>query len=313
MSIPAYADLPRLDGLDLPHAWDVWGREDNLGSLNRLDGPAVLRGLAAAKTGERLSLSLPLDVPGPPLFGRGQLTQQLVQQDRNSWDDRLDVFHPQASSQWDGLGHVRCREHGFWTGITADPVDHGDRLGIEHWADGIIGRGVLLDVLGHRRISGAHYDPLAGEAVTADELATVAADQGVDIEPGDILCVRLGWVDAYRALDAHGREAIADGGALPRHSGLAGSEEMAELLWEWGIAAIVADNPSVEVSPGDPSVGSLHRRLLPLLGIVIGELFDLDDLAAACTADDRWTFAFNAVPLRMPGGLGSPANAVAIR
>lgn len=313
MSPPAYAELPRLDDLDLAYAWDVWGREDNVGSLNRLDGPAVLRGLAAARTGERLSLSLPLDIPDPPLFGRGRLTRQLVQQDRNSWDDRLDSFHPQASSQWDGLGHVRCREYGFWTGLTSDPVDHGHRLGIEHWAHGIVGRGILLDVLGHRRRTGTNYDAMSGESISAEELVDVAATQGVTIEPGDVLCVRFGWVTSYRSFDVGGRVALANCEARLRHTGLSGSEAVAELLWDWGVAAVVADNPAVEVAPGNPSVGSLHRRLIPLLGIVMGELFDLDGLAAECVADGRWTFTFVAVPIRVPGGLGSPANAVAIR
>ncbi|MEO5902224.1 MAG: cyclase family protein, partial [Ilumatobacteraceae bacterium] len=78
-------------------------------------------------------------------------------------------------------------------------------------------------------------------------------------------------------------------------------------------AAVCCDNPAVEVVPGDPAVGSLHRRLLPTLGTTLGEMFDLDRLATACRADGRWTFFFVAAPLHLPGGLGSPGNAVAIR
>ena len=71
----------------------------------------------------------------------------MMQIDRNVWDDRPDGFFPQASSQWDGFRHVRCRELGFFTGVTEDPADMGDRLSIHHWADqGIVGRGILLDV-----------------------------------------------------------------------------------------------------------------------------------------------------------------------
>ena len=80
-----------------------------------------------------------------------------------------------------------------------------------------------------------------------------------------------------------------------------------------GVAAIAADNPAVEVVPGSREAGSLHRRLIPLLGFVLGELFDLEELAAACAADGRGTCLFVAVPLHVPGGVGSPGNAIAIR
>jgi kynurenine formamidase len=251
--------------------------------------------------------------PGPPLFGRERVEQSLIELDRNTWDDRLDRFYPQASSQWDGLKHVRAREHGFYTGLTSDPGDIAGRLGIEHWASGIISRGVLLDIPRHRRERGRPYDAMAGEAITPEELLEVADAQGVIVQPGDVLCIRLGWQEAYRALSEEDRATMArpDGGLA--YSGLKGAEGMSELLWDWRIAALTCDNPSIEVKPGNPADGSLHRRILPLLGMALGELFDFEQLAEACAVDKRWTFTFIGVPLRMPDGLGSPANAVAIR
>jgi kynurenine formamidase len=313
MIIPKYADLPCIDALGLKHAWDVFGRDDNLGTLNLIDGSAVRRGFSAALTGDRFPLALPLTSPDPPLFGRRKVAQSLVELDRNTWDDRLDSFYPQASSQWDGLKHVRCREYGFYTGLTADPGDLGDRLGIDHWAAGVISRGVLLDVPRHRERIGHAYDPLGGEAIDATELAEIADKQGVTLEQGDVLCVRLGWLTAYRELSAAVRSSIAEPDGELVYSGLSGAESMAEQLWDWQLSALVCDNPSIEVRPGDPAAGNLHRRVLPLLGMALGELFDLDQLAQACAADDRWTFTFIGVPHRMPGGLGSPANAVAVR
>jgi len=67
------------------------------------------------------------------------------------------------------------------------------------------------------------------------------------------------------------------------------------------------------VVPGDASVGSLHRRLLPTLGLALGEMFAFGRLAEACRADGRFTFFFVATPLHLEGGIGSPGNAVAIR
>jgi kynurenine formamidase len=87
---------------------------------------------------------------------------------------------------------------------------------------------------------------------------------------------------------------------------------MARFLWNHHVSAVCTDNPSVEAAPGDPSVGSLHRRLIPALGMVLGELLELAELAAFCAARGRWEFLFVASPMNLPGGVGSPANAVAV-
>lgn len=311
MKVPAYRDLPVLDGLGLPHAWDVWGRTDNLGTLNNLTPDRIATAAAEIRTGQRFALSLPADEIHPPLFGRAAMTREVFATSRNDWDERLDCCYPQASSQWDGLLHVRAREHGFWTGFTGDPPEAGDRLGIEHWANGITGRAVLLDIDALRRGRG-NWDPLAGSPVSADDLRQAAGAAQVEIAPGDILCLRFGWTAAYRRLDADARHTLAGPGAA-RFSGLEGSAAVAELLWDWNIAALVADNPAIEVAPGDPAVGSLHRRLLPCLGMALGELFDFEELAQACLDDGRATFFLAAVPHRVPGSLASPANAVALR
>lgn len=311
--LPRYRDLPRLEGLPLRHAWDVFGPGDELGTLNLLDGPTVLHGLAAALTGERIALSMPMGQPAPPLYGREELRLSYIQLNRNEWDDRLDSLYTQASSQWDSFRHVRCREYGYYGGVTQDPPDMGARLGIQHWASGIVGRGVLLDVVRHLEERGGPFDPFTGFAISAAVLEGTARAQGVRIEPGDIVCVRAGWQRAYRELSPKQRAERAAAGTAAAHAGLSGSEEVAELLWDWHVAAITCDNPSVETSPGDPSVGSLHRRILPLLGIPMGELFDFEQLAQRCAADKRWTFTFIGVPLNVPGGVGSPANAVAVR
>src|SRR6185312_8501384 len=125
---------------------------------------------------------------------------------RNEMDDHLDDFHPQGSTQWDALGHVRCREHGFWGGRTQDPTEGPNGLGIEHWAEhGIAGRGVLIDVHAWLTEREPDYDPLTPRPVTADELAAVIADQGVVPRAGDIWCLRFGWTAAYRTLDEAAR------------------------------------------------------------------------------------------------------------
>ncbi|MGQ0624350.1 MAG: cyclase family protein [Sporichthyaceae bacterium] len=310
-STPKYCELPLIDSLGLPHAWDVWGRGDNLGTLNHLTPPRIAAAAAEIQFGDRFALSLPATEIDPPLFGRKALTREVFATSRNDWDERIDGLYPQSASQWDGLLHVRAREHGFWTGYTGDPPDAGNRLGIEHWAHGITGRGVLLDLDTLRRARG-DWDPLAPMVVSAEDLDAAAGAQGVEILPGDILCLRFGWTTAYRECSSTERAGLADPAGV-RFAGLAGSAQVAELLWDWQISAVVADNPAIEVAPGDPAVGSLHRRMLPLLGFAFGELFDLDALAAACAADGRWSFFLAGVPHRLPGSLASPANAIALR
>ncbi len=88
---------------------------------------------------------------------------------------------------------------------------------------------------------------------------------------------------------------------------------MARYPWDSRGAAIVCDNPAAEVSPCDQKIGSLHQRLIPTLGMTIGELLDFAELARRGVADGRWTFLFVSIPLNVAGAVGSPANALAIR
>lgn len=309
-SLPKYADLPRLDDIGANHSWGVFGPDDELGTLNLLDADAVRHATGLVRTGERVALSLPLDQPDPPLFRREPFQHTVTKLGGGMWDDRLDNFFPQGSTQWDSFRHHRVRQHGFYGGVTDDPAAGNPRLSIHHWArGGIVGRGVLLDVAAHLGAAPG-YDPLAERPITADELRAVAAAQGTEIRPGDVLCVRTGWLAAYRGLDPAAKAEISAKKSGLFSAGLAADEAIAELLWDWRIAAIAADNPAVEATPGDPAVGSLHRRVLAMLGIPLGELFDFDDLAARL--GDRTEFLFLSVPLSLVGGLGSPGNAVGV-
>jgi kynurenine formamidase len=315
VTVAAFDELPRLPKSGLRHSWDVWGPGDNLGTLNRLVPSVVADATRCARTGERIGLSLPLEEPSPPFFGRKSMSHTLYAMEGGiGWDDWLDGFYPQSSSQWDSLRHIQGPD-GFYGGWKGDPSEDPGPLGIQHWAvPGIIGRGVLIDLA--ELASDEGYDPFTARRFTPDDIEEALAAQGAVLRPGDILCVRTGWVDKYRLLDEARREALAAQLVDPlgyHCAGLSGSEEMSSFLWDSGAAAIAADNPSVETVPVDPAIGSLHLRLIPSLGFAIGELFDFGALAAACHADGRYDFLFVSVPLNVTGGVGSPANAVAIR
>jgi hypothetical protein len=307
-----FDELPVLPGSGLRHAWEVWGPGDNLGTLNRLTGPVVAAAAATVRSGERVGLSLPLGLPDPPFFGRKKYRHSFTPMATFAWDDWVDGFYLQGSSQWDGLRHVGSGPDGWYGGWRGQPEADPEPLGIHHWARwGIVGRGVLADLAG----DGTGYDPFARVAFTPDDIAAALDAQGSALRPGDILCVRTGWIDQYLTLDAGARRALAAtmvGITGFTSAGLAGSEEMSRFLWDCGVAALPCDNPSVEVVPSDPAVGSLHRRLIPHLGFAIGELFDFGPLARACRREGRYEFLFVSVPLNVAGAVGSPANAVAI-
>lgn len=309
-ALPAYADLPRLPDIGANHSWGVFGPEDELGTLNLLGADGVRRASELICTGDRVGLSLPLNEPDPPLFQRAAF-EHSIRRIGSMWDDRLDSFFPQGSTQWDGFRHHRVRQHGFYGGVTDDPATGNPRLSVHQWAKkGILGRGVLLDVAHH--FGNDHGDPLTELPITANDLRAVASAQGTEIRAGDVVCVRTGWLAAYRSLPRSEREAISAQKSGLSSIGLAADEGTAELLWDWHVAAISADNPAVELAPGDPEVGSLHRRLLGLLGIPLGELFDFDVLAPRLRALGRSDFFFVSVPLNLVGGLGTPGNAVAV-
>ena len=309
-SMPRFDELGMIKALGLRHSWGVFGADDNLGTINKITSEARLRGLGAVQTGDSIGLSLPLSEPDPPMYNRPRFEHVIFTSGRNSHDDLLNNFHPQSSTQWDALNHVRCREFGFYTGLTDAPEPGGQRLGIDHWArTGIVSRGVLLDLPKHFASTGHDYHPFSGETVTSDVLSEVAKAQGIELQAGDILCVHFGWTAAY--FD-EGSASRPKSKGRSTFAGLEGSEDMARYLWDSNVAAIVCDNPAIEVSPGDPTVGSLHRRLLPLLGMALGELFDFRELAPACARRGRWDFLFMAAPLYIPGGVGSPGNALAL-
>ncbi|HVT68981.1 MAG TPA: cyclase family protein [Trebonia sp.] len=311
-AIPPFDSLPRLPGNGVQHAWDLWGRGDNLGTLNRLTGPVVAAAAACVRTGERIGVSLPMGLPDPPFFGRKGYRHSFTPMGPAAWDDWIDGFYLQCSSQWDGLRHIGSPD-GWYGGWRGHPGDDLEPLGIHHWAErGIIGRGVLVD-LASRAPGG--YDPFSRVTFRPADVDAALRAQDVALRSGDILCVRTGWTDKYLELDAAGRTELADGMTDPSGytaAGLAGSEEMARFLWDSGVAAVACDNPAGEVVPADRADGFLHGRLIAGLGMAYGELFSFGPLAAACRRAGRHEFLFVSVPLNVTGAVGSPGNAVAI-
>ncbi len=315
--LPRHDELPEIGTSGDRHAWGVWGADDQLGAINLLTPERVLAATRLVRKGTVINLNLPLNEPNPPLVAsRGQYDHHIYV-NRGGRDDSLDNFYLQGSSQWDSLRHVRYREFGYWGGRQEEDIDRG-ALGIEQWArHGIVGRGVLIDLPRYMERRGEPFDPCRRLAMDGYLMEQIAADQGVEFQPGDILLLRTGWLTWYLALDRAERERLVDS-VHPGEGGLAcpgldAHQETAAWLWDHHIATAAADNMALEALPVEPAVGFQHRRLIPLLGIPIGEFWFLEDLAADCAEDGVYECMLVAAPLNLPGGVGSPANAYAIK
>lgn len=299
---PLYDDLPQLGELGIRHAWDVL--DSPVGTLSFIDAATIRAAAGLVSDGCTFSLNLAVDAFDPPLFSRSPVRHTIVDRG-NDIEDVLDDMNPQASSQLDGLAHVRAREYGFFGGHT-DLDCARNKIGIHHVAArGIATRGVLLDLAARDEEDGV--DPFHGRMYDTTMLDEVCAAQGVQARQGDVVLVRTGWSTCYLRIPGDTRA------TLPKAwNGLRADHEMARWLWDRRLAAVGADNPAVEAAPGSRQIGSLHRRLIPALGMSLFELLDLDSLAEACRQRGRWEFFFVSVPLNVVGGVSSPANAMAI-
>ncbi len=317
-NLPSYSELPVKPGAPAGAAWGLFGDDDQLGCLNLLTPERVVAAAKLVRKGAVFPLNLRIDEPNPPLFGRGGVKHTLIDLGGGvARDDYLDNFYPQASSQWDGLRHIRHPRDGFYVGVPDDEIVSGKgRLGIEHFARrGIAGRGVLLDVAGHLEAQGTPLDYDSRTIITKETLDACAKTQGVTVQTGDILLVRTGWLRWYleEATPEQKATMAADSMADLRTPGLGPADEMAAYLWDLHIAAIAADNPALEVFPTTQETGFLHFKLIPHFGMPIGEMWWLEDLAADCFEDGVHEFLLTSAPLNIPGGVGSPPNAIAIK
>jgi kynurenine formamidase len=314
--LPTYDELLCIPETGARNNWGVFGADDELGTVNFLTPSRVVAAAGLVREGLVVDLSLPLDLPGPPLSGRREAYAHEIEKMRVGRDDRLDGFYPQGSTQWDGLTHIRYREFGYYGGRDEEQLDQGE-LGVDRLAArGLVGRGVLADVAGYAAATGRELAPDRRHGITPAELDGVLAYQGSELRGGDVLLLRTGWVGWYLGLDEeqrtdlHGRLHNREGGL--ECPGLDPAPATAAWLWDHRVAAVAVDNPAVETLRVTKEEGFLHRLLIPLLGMPLGEFWNLEELARACRARSRHEFLFLSVPLKIPRGAGSPGNGLAI-
>jgi hypothetical protein len=245
----------------------------------------------------------------------------------------------QYSTQWDSLAHVGslfdadddgaaevCYYNGYRGGehvlgpfdyLTNSPVDcdapGAYALGIENMAESCVqGRGVMIDLEKH---FGRAYRP-----VGYDELMGVLDADRVEVEEGDMVCLRTGFDRVVLSMNKQPTAEVLHGSCV----GLDGSDpKLLQWVTDSGLAVLISDAFAVEFIPRGPAGAGdghdhaphaklgLHEHCLFKLGIHLGELFLLSELADWLAANGRYRFLLTAPPLRLPGAVGSPPSPVA--
>jgi kynurenine formamidase len=327
MKTKTYAELLARTDAPAGSSWGLFGPDNDLGTINFLTPERVLAAARLVRKGAVFPVDAPLtSFKEPPGGFRGTLRHTITGDAPSSdyRDDKLDNFYPQGTSQLDGLRHFRHWQHGFYNGVPNEQIRVGaDRLGVNKWAEhGIVGRGVLLDLGRHFDALGNPIDHTQPQRFSPRDLEAAASRQGVSFEPGDILMLRTGYARFLFAASLEQQSKMTS-------PGLEQTEAMVAWLWDHQFSVIATDLLAVEAVPVDPAspfvsqaeaagertpfTGFMHRVLLPMLGFALGELWDLERLAEDCAQDGVYECMVVSAPLNLLGGVGSPANAVAIK
>jgi kynurenine formamidase len=301
--------------------WGRWGPDDRLGTVNFIDEAKRREAAGLVRRGVSISLSQSFDTNGPQKGWRRRTNPVHTMTDTGTdaaagkqgfphgigGADDVITMPLQCSTQWDGLGHIF--DHGMaWNGRPAGDVvtSDGDLVtGVEHLASPLVSRGVLLDV---GRVIGEHGELSDGFAITEEHLQTTIAAQGAtaQVGRGDIALVRTGRLTRAR------REGWRD---------YAGGDSPGLSFWTAGwlhrteIAAIATDTWGFEVRPNEfpNAFQPLHQVAIPNMGLLLGEMWDLDALAEDCAADGVYEFLLAAAPLKVTGAVGAPLNPLAVK
>jgi kynurenine formamidase len=299
--------------------WGRWGADDQIGTLNHVTAADIVRAASLIRTGKVFALGIPLDRNGPQtgrFGGRWNPIHTMLATGTDAVAGRQDVvpnlryaddainMPVQSATHWDALGHIFYEEK-MYNGFDAREVDCNGlgKLGIEHAKARMVGRGVLLDIARHKGV--AHLPD--GHPISNDDLDTCAKAQNVEIRRGDFVILRTGQMERCLAEKQWGGFA---GGDAP-------GVKFENCYWcqEKEIAAICSDTWGVEVRPNETAEANQpwHWVVIPAMGLTMGEMFYLKDLAEDCAADRIYEFFFCGPPLVITGGTGSPINPQAIK
>jgi kynurenine formamidase len=298
--------------------WGRWGPEDQLGTLNLVTPEVIQRSARMVRRGVAFSLAIPFDATGPQvnqprrfnpihrmiLTGPDFTTGAFTRPGGVGFTDDMVIMPLQCATQWDALAH--CFLDGqLYNGYDANLVSSqgARRNGIQNMARHLVTRGVLLDI---PRVKGVPWlEP--GYPITTADLDEALRAYRVEVGAGDALLVRTGQMAMCRQRGSWGDYAGGDAPGLSFHT--------AGWLHERQVAAVATDTWGMEVRPNEipDTYQPLHQVLIPGMGMLVGEIFELDGLAEDCARDGVYEFQLVAPPLPITGAVGSPINPLAIK
>ena len=270
-----------------------------------------------------ISLALNYDEKGPqgakttyPSLGRINPLHVMLRTGTDAYSGVLDkrgiraaddmvVLPLQSGTQWDGLGHV-FYENYMWNGYDCREVTSfgAQKCGIEKTKNKMVGRGVFLDVARYKGVEWLED----GYAITCEDLDNTAKKQGVDFKRGDYIVVRTGQLE--RCLKQGSWDGYPGGNA----PGMA--FETLEFVQRTQLAALATDTWGAEVRPNETEPGinqPWHWITIPIMGMTMGEIFNVKELAEDCAADGVYEYLFVAPAIPITGAVGSPVNPLAIK
>lgn len=313
-------DAEVIDYLDTLSNWGRWGDDDRLGTLNLITDAVRRAAAATVQDGAAVSLAFDMDPQNPDPLGHGTVIQRYMELNEVEaiWGrpGRFDAVREYVGliahgspTHLDGLAHFS------WEGKSYNGFDASDvrsvggatTLSIHHASQGVITRGVLLDIPG---LLGVPWlEP--GYAISPDELVAAEERQGVTVRAGDALFVRTG---NFARIAALGHQRDAAGGVHNDHvAGL--SSATLPFLRERDVALLSTDGQQ-EVSPAESDSYDLRMPIhvvgLVALGLWLLDNADLEELAQTCQEKNRWEFLLSLAPWRMIGVTSSAVNPVAV-
>jgi kynurenine formamidase len=300
------ADFRRL--FESLRAWGRWGPDDERGALNLLTPQRIAAAASLVREGRAVGLAHPLDTrpsADNPVPAEHRMTMLPPPSGADAGiafiKDFVGVdYHNDTHSHLDALCHVAF-DGRLYNDRPADAVTQVGAVAstVEVAADGLVGRGVLLDIPPLRSVP--WLEP--GTHVLAADLEAAVADAGLEIAAGDIVLVRTGHSRRLAELgpwDTAARKAGLHPGALG-------------WLAEREIAALGSDGNNDTAPSSTEGVDfPIHVLAITAMGVHLFDYLDLDGLAAACEQVRRWEFLLVAAPLRIRGGTGSPLNPIAL-
>ena len=293
--------------------WGRWGDEDEIGTLNFVTPEKIIQAAQLVRTGRAFDLGMPFDKDGPfkssgfrnnPIHVMTLLPSDMVNAADGliSADDMI-ITGLQSATQWDGLAHVGYGGK-FYNNVPSRAVNSfvgASRNSFHKAVDRLISRGVLLDIA---RLKGVDRLEDSYEITEADLLAAEER-QGVRVESGDIVLLRTGSYKWFAEGDREHFLGNAPGPFL----------DTCQWLYDREVAALALDNHSGEVWPS-PIAGAtipFHQVVIRDMGLTLGEMFNLEELAEDCEADGVWEFMFCAPGLKVTNSVGSPITPIVLK